>query len=428
MLSAVDIIEQGVEALASVDVDSLTDLELHEITVASRLLCDRLTAAAVPAVARWNARSVWADNGARTAGTRLAVETRSSKGAADAAVRRATALVHMPLTLAALQAGDISLDIADLLVAANTPERQAVFAELEADLLDDLRGLRYRQALRAIRYWCANADTLLGADGHQAAKDRDGAHLYASETFEGTVELSGRLDPVGGSIVTGELDRIIEQLQATDAEQGIDRRFSQLRAATLVEMARRSAAMPGDARFSRPLFSVVLGDARFRDVCELANGTVITPAHLAPWLTEAMYEVILFDGPHTAVSVSNKRLFTGALRRAIEVRDLHCQHPSGCDEPATNCDVDHITPASQGGPTSQGNGRLECKVHNRNPNKHDHGAEPHPDQPVDTLAIIRARIRWRMQRDHPDELLDPTQWNNPDEHDDDHDDDHADSA
>ena len=93
-----------------------------------------------------------------------------------------------------------------------------------------------------------------------------------------------------------------------------------------------------------------------------------------------MYEVVLFDGPSTVVSVSNKRLFTGALRRAIEVRDRHCQHPSGCDEPADRCDVDHIVPASRGGPTSQGNGRLECKVHNRNPVKHDHGALPRPDR------------------------------------------------
>jgi hypothetical protein len=217
------------------------------------------------------------------------------------------------------------------------------------------------------------------------------------------VVVTGQLDPVGGAIVTAELDRLIADLAAADAANGVERSLAQLRAAAFVEMAKRSAAMPGDARFSRPLFSVVMGDDRFREVCELANGTVITPAHLLPFLTDAMFETVLFDGPRTVVSVSNKRLFTGALRRAIELRDGHCQHPSGCDEPAELCDVDHIVPASQGGPTSQFNGRLECKVHNRNPNKHDHGGQPFPDQPVDPL---RAYIRWHIRQHHPDALAD----------------------
>jgi hypothetical protein len=415
MLSEVGVVEQGIDAIAALDVDTLTDAELHALTVASQRLRDRLAAVAAPVVARWDARAVWADNGARTAGTRLAVESGSSKGGADAVIRRARALVGMPATLAAAQAGALSIDVVDVLIAANTPERRVVFAELEAELLDSIRGLRYRPAVRAVRYWCARADALLGVDGRQADHDRDGARLHASDTFDGNVELSGRLDPVGGAVVTGELDRIIEQLRRADAEAGVDRTLAQLRAAALVEMARRSAAMSGDARFSRPLFTVVLGDARFRDLCELANGTVITPQHLVPHLTDAIYETILFDGPHTAVSVSNKRLFTGALRRAIEARDRHCQHPAGCDEPAVNCDVDHIQPASRGGPTSQGNGRLQCKVHNRNPTKHDHDAEPNPDHPIDTMDIIRARIRWRMQRDHPDELRDPTKWPDPDD-------------
>lgn len=410
MSSPIGLVEQGVEALAALDVDALTDAELHEITIASQRLRDRLAAVTAQVVARWDAKAVWADNGARTAGTRLAVESGSSKGGADAVIRRSRALLDMPLTLTAACAGEVSIDVVDLLIAANTPQRRQLFAEHEENLLDSLRGLRYRPAVRAVRYWCAQADALLGADGEQAAKDRDGAHLYASETFDGNVELSGRLDPVGGAIVTGELDRIIETLRARDEESGVDRTLSQLRAAALVEMATRSAATPGDLRSSRPLFTAVVGDARFRELCELGNGTVITPAHLVPYLTDAMYEVVLFDGPHTAVSVSAKRLFTGALRRAIEVRDRHCQHPSGCDEPAGNCDVDHIIPASRGGPTSQGNGRLECRVHNRNPGKHDHDATPRPDRPVDLMDVIRARIRYRMRRDHPDEMLDPDRW------------------
>jgi len=56
-------------------------------------------------------------------------------------------------------------------------------------------------------------------------------------------------------------------------------------------------------------------------------------------------------------------VFTGATRRAIEVRDRHCTHP-GCTIPADQCPIDHITEWSTGGPTTQTNGRLLCAHHN----------------------------------------------------------------
>jgi hypothetical protein len=82
-------------------------------------------------------------------------------------------------------------------------------------------------------------------------------------------------------------------------------------------------------------------------------------------------EVVLFDGPATVLSVSRRRSFTGALRRAIEVRDRHCQHPAGCDVPVDRCDVDHVVPWIAGGRTDQFNGRLECRAHNRHADLHD---------------------------------------------------------
>ena len=41
-----------------------------------------------------------------------------------------------------------------------------------------------------------------------------------------------------------------------------------------------------------------------------------------------------------------------------------CTHPY-CYEPAESCEGDHIEPWSQGGPTTQENGRLLCGFHNR---------------------------------------------------------------
>jgi hypothetical protein len=61
---------------------------------------------------------------------------------------------------------------------------------------------------------------------------------------------------------------------------------------------------------------------------------------------------------------AKRRFFRGALRRAIEVRDRTCFHPS-CDEVPERFEVDHIHEASKGGPTTQDNGQGGCGFHNR---------------------------------------------------------------
>jgi hypothetical protein len=58
------------------------------------------------------------------------------------------------------------------------------------------------------------------------------------------------------------------------------------------------------------------------------------------------------------------RLFTGPLRKLLEVRDQTCTH-SGCDMPATRCQGDHTIAWRQTHDTSISNGGLRCARHNR---------------------------------------------------------------
>ena len=129
-------------------------------------------------------------------------------------------------------------------------------------------------------------------------------------------------------------------------------------------MASRAAAMPAGARQPKPLFTILVGEAAFARTCTLASGTVVTPGAAGRWLTDSVIERIVFDTPERVLSVSQRRSFTGALRRAIEVRDRTCTHPY-CDEPAEGCQVDHIQPWAHGGDTSIDNGQLQCGFHNR---------------------------------------------------------------
>ncbi|MCI1747472.1 MAG: HNH endonuclease [Acidipropionibacterium sp.] len=57
-----------------------------------------------------------------------------------------------------------------------------------------------------------------------------------------------------------------------------------------------------------------------------------------------------------------RRLVTGAIRRALEVRDKNCIHP-GCTVPADLCQAHHIIPWWDEGPTSLENLVLVCRHH-----------------------------------------------------------------
>ena len=401
MSKGADDLHVAIDSLLAVDPSTLTDNELHEHVTTIQRQRHRMAAAAAQAISAWDQRMVWADNGAGSAAVRLANDTSASPSSTGIEVKRARRLRTMPHVADALAAGDLSVDHVDLLAKANQPWRNASFADHEATLVQQCKILRFRNARKMIDYWCARADADAAED--QAERQRNSAHLDISSTLDGTVAINGVLDPIGGAIVTNEIDRLEHDLHLTDKRNGIIRTASQRRAAALVEMAARSANTPANGRRPKPLFTVLVGDVAMSQLCELSNGTVVTPGSIFHYAGNADLEIVLFDGPTTVISVSHRRTFTGRLRRAVEVRDRHCQHTSGCDVPADQCDIDHIAPHANGGPTSQFNGKAECHPHNRNPDRHDHGGTPRPTRPIDELDEIRCRLRWQLLREHPDD-------------------------
>ncbi|MEJ7720373.1 MAG: HNH endonuclease signature motif containing protein [Ilumatobacteraceae bacterium] len=170
-------------------------------------------------------------------------------------------------------------------------------------------------------------------------------------------------------------------------------------------MATRSATTQGGRR-PRPLISVLVGETMFAHTCELAAGTVLTPGEIVPLLGDADIERIIFEAPDRIISASQRRTFTGALRRAIEIRDRRCTHHSGCRTVASRCDIDHIAAVPDGGLTSYDNGRVLCSTHNRRPDKRNTpprqrrrrrsapNSEPDPiPGPAEQIALARQRAR-----------------------------------
>ena len=294
-------------------------------------------------------------------------------------LRLGRALRSLPAAEAAWRRGDISGHHVEALASAVNQSDVARTAMVrdEADLVDAAVESRFSQFVRRLAYWRQAVDT----EGSQAAQaDRRAARrAHLSQSVFGLWFLDACLDPISGSILDNALRRIVDELftaewAATKASLGrmptvadLPRTPAQRRADALVELATRACANPPGSRRPEPLFTVLVGwETLAGRICELSDGTVLDPSALDPWLDVAVAERVVFDSPSRVIDVGvRRRLFTGATRRAIEVRDRECFHDS-CEVPADQCEGDHDKPYRAGGLTTTDNGRPGGPFHNRN--------------------------------------------------------------
>ena len=383
-------LDTAIDELLAMDLDQLDDGALHELTVRVQRAGHRLDAAAARVTGAWDARKCWADDGSKAPAARLARDCGMAEGSARRVLHRARRLRTMPATAQAYADGVLSTDVVDLLARANTSRVHELFEAAEPTLLDQARRLRFSSLSRLVGYWRQCADDA-GA-GRDAEMHHDRRHGSAARTLDGMVHARAWLDPVGGTTLLNELQRLEAQLYRDDLASGHGRDAGQRMADAYVEMARRSASLDRPPS-ARPLLTVLVGwETLHGRICQTADGTVIHPHHLNGLLGDCDIERVVFDGPSRVIDVgARRRLFTGALRRAIEVRDQHCTHPAGCDVPYQHCDVDHIEPFEHGGPTTQTNGRLRCATHNRNPDHRNTTPEPDLDH-HQCVRLTRRRL------------------------------------
>jgi hypothetical protein len=374
------------EALAAPE--GLDDVSLAEAVtglVRVRSLVDAVTAGFV---ARWDARRLWADDGSRSAGARLGRDAGCRRQSGTRLVHVARTLRSMPLVAEAWREGRISTDHVERLVRACTPERAEEFVEAEANLVTVAELGHWPVFDKAVAMFETGADDKrtdpTNPDDVAKRAKRERAHRNARPVRIGDrFELIGSLDKTGGQIFSDTWERIRHELWEADLAQarracGPDATNAEIAAAVaeirtpaqrsadaLVEMATRAGTAPADGQRPRPLISVVVSkDELCGPIRELFNGLVLSRLEVAQLLFEADFERIVFGPAGQPVEVaSTQRFFTGGWRRAVEVRDRVCQHPT-CDITAEYCHVDHIIEHNDGGPTTVDNGRLLCPTHN----------------------------------------------------------------
>ena len=347
------------------------------------------------ATAAFEAGEEWAADGAKTATAWIATRCRVSRVATRRRVRLGRTLRHLPAVAEAWRDGAIGEDQAQAIASARRHRTESSMARDEEMLVAQAKEMGFDDFSRALDYWKQLADP----DGADASDEERKASrdVFLESSLGGMWLGQMTLDPISGSIVAGELNRLEHDLFEADCAQAkerlgrtarideLARTSGQRRADALVEMATRSRTAPAEGIRPAPLFSVFVGyETLHGRICELENGTVLHPSALEPWMDSAYFERALFSlGNRIDVSVRS-RFFTGGTRRAIELRDRICTHPH-CYEPAENCQVDHIETYASGGLTTQENGRLLCGFHNRLRNQ-EHPGDQRQRPPPSSLT------------------------------------------
>ena len=102
---------------------------------------------------------------------------------------------------------------------------------------------------------------------------------------------------------------------------------------------------------------------RLRDlVLQHATGLLSGPAGLAAALRAQALDHPL-TGPSQPLDLGTPTpVIPPHLRRAVALRDRHCQFP-GCTQPPPACQIHHLKPRAHHGPTALGNLTLLCRFH-----------------------------------------------------------------
>jgi hypothetical protein len=227
-----------------------------------------------------------------------------------------------------------------------------------AALTDDwIDGIRARWAARRAAASETGGDGGAWLDGkaaEAAACDASLTPIVTGEIGPGVLDELVRL--------CAHLDRLRRDDAATAAAPALDLRpAASPGAAAGPAAAGLAAAAPGPSRLHDILrVQDILEQEIIRKAIVLLSG----PGGLASFLRRRQLGSRL-GGRSLPLDVGISSDIPAAIRRAVIERDQHCQFPSGCDQPASGCEVHHLTHKADGGKTSVWDCALFCWFHHQ---------------------------------------------------------------
>ncbi|MFG1648576.1 DUF222 domain-containing protein [Micromonospora sp. NPDC049275] len=208
----------------------------------------------------------------------------------------------------------------------------------------------------------AAAKTALEAEARRAARDR---HVTLSTLTDGRLRLTGILDTETAGLLRAAIDPLTAPSGPDDHRSPGQRRHDAF--ADLCRLTLRTGELPEHGGEVAQLVVTTSFDGLVRqlDAGTLDTGLGLTPETVRRLACDAAVLPAVLGGAGQVLDVGRqRRLITGALRRALVLRDRGCAFP-GCDRPPRWCDAHHIHHWADGGDTSLANAVLLCGHHHR---------------------------------------------------------------
>ena len=355
-------LRSAVEALRSEALPDLPDARIEEDFAELQRVCELLELERLRRLAEIERRRLFERDGHLSAASWLATRFRVAWGTARAQTHLARALTHMPATRQALEAGDVSLSAARVLVAARDANREA-FDRSEDQLVEAARIHTINDLQRVASFWRQHVERDRLDEGSRARR-----RLHASVSFDGMVRVDGDLDPEAGETLLTAL-RAVMDAGSRSGSGGDDRTPPQRRADALHEICRQwlDLAERPTVAGERPHVTVTV-DARALAGASSGAGELdhvgavdVTVARQLSCDSSVMR--VVMAGRAQPLDVGRRTpIVPPAIRRAVIVRDRICRFP-GCDRPHTWCDAHHVVHWTEGGSTSLQNLLLLCRRH-----------------------------------------------------------------
>ncbi|MXY11874.1 MAG: DUF222 domain-containing protein [Acidimicrobiaceae bacterium] len=342
------------EMLALVDAGSASCSEMREALEVSKAFMavgSAFQASAAQVIAKAERHG---DGGAEV----LAASTGLSRREAQSQVKTAETLREAPKLRDAVADGRLSIANAKQLATA-VERTSAADVNADGELLAKAESMRPEQFAREARRWAVEREGDSGASEHSRQRARRCVRMWNGD--DGMVRLYGEFDPVTGRRIHNRLRAEARRLYDADRKHAssgrADRRnFDQCMADALDHLTanRTNGAKP----FADICLVAHVDDATGDLVAELPNGSRLPQPVLEELACYARFTGVIYDRKGRAIwRAQSVRCATEAQRQMLIARDGGC---FACGVHPDVCDVHHVRPVSQGGPTSLDNLVLAC--------------------------------------------------------------------
>ena len=204
---------------------------------------------------------LFTEDGSRSTVAWLARRCDLRRGEAAARVREARNLEHMPETVVAAEAGELSASKVSLLARARRDRLAAEFDRVEPTLVAEAKRLRCDDLARFLKRWEHLArETLDEAPDTGPHGDDRPSEVHLSQTMGGRWILSGDLTLEDGAIVAQGIQHASTELfhAGTTTSDGTAFTPAQRRGRALVELQRKGMSAGPDDRPPHPLLMAVV--------------------------------------------------------------------------------------------------------------------------------------------------------------------------